>query len=146
MKKRISSSNIAKSTLYIVENTRSKSQNFLEFKQKRRKDFFSFDVPLQFPKKWMMGVTSLEMSNTVYIITPASYNFEILPKDQQFKELGIDTQIVLKVEYLYNTINLQDGEEYTKFPKKFIVDSYSEKMKHTGKNSDQPMKVLEAFN
>ena len=66
-------------------------------------------------QKWMMGVTNLEVSSTVFIVTPASYNFENLLNNQQVKELGIGTQIVLKVENLYNTFNLEDGEEYTKF-------------------------------
>ena len=57
---------IAKSNQEIVENTHLKTQDTLEFKITNQKECFSFDVPLQLQEKCMMGVTSLEVSNTVY--------------------------------------------------------------------------------
>ena len=56
---------IAKSSQEIVENTHSKPQETLEFKMTKQKECFSFDVPLQLNEKWMMGVTKLEVYNTV---------------------------------------------------------------------------------
>ena len=60
---------IAKSNLNIVENILSKPQETLEFKMTKQKESFTFDIPLKLPEKWMMGVTSLEVYNTVYNIT-----------------------------------------------------------------------------
>ena len=51
---------IAKSNQEIVGNTLSKPQEILEFKVNKQKESFSFDVPLELPEKWKMGVTSLE--------------------------------------------------------------------------------------
>ena len=56
----------AKSNLDIREKTLSKHQETLEFKVTKQKETFSFDVSLALPEQWMMGVTSLEVYNTVY--------------------------------------------------------------------------------
>ena len=71
---------LAKSNMDIVESTLSKPQETLEFKMKKQKESFSFDVPLELPEQWMMGVPSLEVYNTVYNITEKNnklktYNF-----------------------------------------------------------------------
>ena len=80
--------NIAKPNLLIIENTASIPQ------EKK----FSFKAPLQLSKQWIMGDTSLEVYTTVYSISATNNIFEILPKD---KQLGIDTPLVMNVEYLY---------------------------------------------
>ena len=57
--------NIAKSNQETVEDTHTKPQETLDFKMNIQKEPFSFDIPLELPEKWMMGVTSLEVYNTV---------------------------------------------------------------------------------
>ena len=71
---------IAKSNQEVVENTHSKPQETLEFKMTKQKESFSFDVPLQLNEKWMTGVTSLEVYNTVYDITEKNNKLQILRK------------------------------------------------------------------
>ena len=93
--------NIAKSNQEIVENTHSKPQETSEFKINKQKESFSFDTPLELPEKWMMGVTSPEVYNTVCNITEKNNKIQIILKDQQLKSLNVDTQLVMKVEYLY---------------------------------------------
>ena len=94
---------IAKSNLDIVENTLSKPQETLEFKMNNQKESFSFDIPLELPEKWRMGVTSLEVYNTVYNITEKNNKLKILLKKDQLDILGFDFELVKKVEYLYKT-------------------------------------------
>ena len=60
---------IAKFNQEIVENTHSKPQETLEFKMNKQKESFTFDVPLELPEQWTIGVTSLEGYNTVFKIT-----------------------------------------------------------------------------
>ena len=79
----------AKSNQEIVENTLSKPQETLEFKMNKQKESFSFDIPLELPEKWMMGVTSLEVYNTVYNITEKNNKLKILLKDEQLKSLTL---------------------------------------------------------
>ena len=49
----------------------------------------------------MMGVTSLEVYNTVYNITEKNNKLQIILNDQQLKSLNVDTQLVSNVSNLY---------------------------------------------
>ena len=68
---------ILKSNLEIVENTLSKKQETLEFKMNTPTKDFQFDEPLFLSGDWMMGVTNLEVYNTVYNINETNNKFEI---------------------------------------------------------------------
>ena len=48
----------------------SKPQETLEFKMNKQKEKFRFDTPLLLEDSWLMGVTNLQVYNTVYNITP----------------------------------------------------------------------------
>ena len=131
---------IAKSNQEIVENTHSKPQETLEFKMNKQKESFSFDIPLDLPEQWMMGVTSLEVYNTVYNITEKNNKFKILLKDEQLKSLNVDTQLVMNVEYLYRISDMQSTSCIEK-TNNFIVDIYSKNKKHIKKDFDQLKKI-----
>ena len=92
---------IAKSNLDIVENTLSKLKETLEFEMTKQKQSFLFDISLEFPEQWMMGVTILEVYNTVFNITPINNKPKILLKGEQLKSLNVDTQFVMNVKFLY---------------------------------------------
>ena len=131
---------IAKSNLDIVENTHSKPQETLEFKMNKQKESFSFDIPLDLPEQWMMGVTSLEVYNTVYNNNEKNNKFKILLKDEQLKSLNVDTQLVMNVEYLYRICDMQSTSGIEK-NNNFFVDSYSKNKKLIKKDFDQLKKV-----
>ena len=119
---------IAKSNQEIVENTHSKPQETLEFEMTKQKESFSFDVPLDLPEQWMMRVTSLEVYNTVYNITEKNNKFKILLRKDQIDVLGLDTELVKKVEYLYKTSDKRGISNIEKI-NNFIVDNYMNKKK-----------------
>ena len=89
---------IAKSNQEIVENTHYKPQETLEFKMTKQKESFSFDVPLNLEEKWMMGVTSLEVYNTVYNITEKNNKLQILLKFEQLDALEFDAGVVPNIK------------------------------------------------
>ena len=126
---------IAKSNQEIVENKHSKPQETLEFKMNKQKESFSFDIPLDLPEQWMMGVTSLEVYNTAYNITEKNNKFKILLKDEQLKSLNVDTQLVMNVEYLYKISDVKKINT-------IMVDSYSKKKKLTRKDFDKLKKII----
>ena len=143
--------NIAKSNQEIVENTHSKPQETLEFKMAKQKESFSFDVPLLLPQKWMMGVTSLEVYNTVYNIIERKNKLQIIPNDQQLKELNLDSGLLLFVEDLYVTyfVKSYTPSEYNEFVEKankLITNSYSKKKKLTRIDFDYLTKIVESLN
>ena len=57
----------------------------------KQKESFSFDVPLQLNEKWMIGVTCLEVYDTVYNITEKNNKLQILLKYEQLDALVFDT-------------------------------------------------------
>ena len=136
---------IAKSNQEIVENTHSKPQETLEFKMNKQKESFSFDIPMELPEQWMMGVTSLEVYNTVYNITEKNNKLQIILNDQQLKSLNVDTQLVMNVECLYKISDMQSTSGIGKV-NYFIVDSYSKNKKLTKKDFDKLKKIINQNN
>ena len=125
--------NNATSNPVSVENTRSKPEETPDFEMTEQKEFFSFDVPLELPEEMMMGVTRLEVYNTVYNITPINNTLEISLTEQELKEFGFDTGLVMNVESLYKIYDY----EFVEKANTLMVDSFSGKMKPTGKIFDQ---------
>ena len=134
---------IAKSNQEIVENTHSKPQETLEFKMTKQKESFSFDVPLILNEKWMMGVTSLEVYNTVYNITEKNNKHEILLTKQQLEEHRVDTELVPKIKDLYET----SDDKFIEKTNTLITNSYTKKKKKlTRKDFNQLKELIEVFN
>ena len=136
---------IANSNLDIVEKTLSKPQETLEFEMNKQKESFSFDIPLELPEKWMMGVTSLEVYNTVYNITEKNNKLKILLRKDQLDILGLDTELVKKVEYLYET---SDNEGISNIEKiiKLIVNNYKKKRAITKEDFDTLTELINLVN
>ena len=88
----------AKSNQNIVEKTHSKPQETLELKMTKQKESFSFDVSLILNEKWMMGVTSLEVYNTVYYINERNNKLQILLKYEQLDALEFDIGVVPNIK------------------------------------------------
>ena len=140
--------NIAKSNQEIVENTHSKPQETLEFKMTKQKESFSFDVPLQLNENWMMGVTSLEVYNTVYNITNSNNKLEIVLNDQQLKELNLDSELLVSVEDLYKAYFVKPYKynEFIEKVNKLITNSYSKKKKLTRVDFTYLTMIIESLN
>ena len=123
---------IAKSNLDIVENTLSKPQETLEFKMKKQKESFSFDIPLDLPEQWMMGVTSLEVYNTLYNITEKNNKIKLFETDKKLKEYKFATEFIPKIKHLYETSKIEEIKKLINdvkfkkviFPKKYYNDLY----------------------
>ena len=114
--------------------------NHKKFKMIKQKGSFSFDVPLELNEKWMMGVTSLEVYNAVYIIPSTNNKLEIRLTEQQPKELGIDTELVPNVANLYKTSEDKFVEKIYTFN-----NSYSTNSKLTGKDFNDSKEIIEVL-
>ena len=53
---------------------------------------------MELPEKWMMGVKTLEVYNTVYNITEKNKKVKMLYPEQVRIEYGIDTEFVPKIK------------------------------------------------
>ena len=88
----------------------------------------------------MMGVTSLEVYNTVYNITEKNNKFKLLYTEKMLKEINVDTQLVTNVEYLYKTSG--DIEKI----KKLIDNDNAEIKTITKTDYDYLMKIIDQIN
>ena len=69
-----------KHTDTLIQQTRTKPQETLEFKMIRSKQTFSFNPPLKLIEegKCLLGLTSLECTNSVFNITNENHSFSII--------------------------------------------------------------------
>ena len=111
---------IAESNQNINENTHSKPQETLEFEMNKQKEFFSFDIPLELPEKWMMGVTSLELYNTVYNNTEKNNKIKFLGSEKIVKIYETSIEKISKIKKLPEASNIQEIRNYKKYFKKDV--------------------------
>ena len=71
---------IKKHTDTLIEQTKTKPQETLEFKMNRQMQTFSFNPPINLVEegKWLMAVSSLECTNSVFNITNENNSFSII--------------------------------------------------------------------
>ena len=71
---------IKKHTDTLIEQTKTKPQETLEFKMNNQKQTFSFNPPIILfeERKWLLGVSSYECTNSVFIITKGNNSFSII--------------------------------------------------------------------
>ena len=130
---------IAKSKLDIVENTLSKPQETLEFKMNKQKESFSFDIPLDLPEQWMMGVTSLEVINTIYNITEKNNKIKFFETEKMLKEYKFATELIPKIKHLYETSKIEEI-------KKLINDVKFKKVVFPKNYYDDLNKIIDQIN
>ena len=71
---------IKKHTDTLIEQTKTKPQETLEFKMNKQKQTFSFNPPINLVEegKWLLAVSSLECTNSVFNITKENNSFSII--------------------------------------------------------------------
>ena len=71
---------IKKHTDTLIENTKTRAQETLEFKMNKQMQTFSFNPPLNLVEegKWLLGVSSFECTNSVFNITNENNSFSII--------------------------------------------------------------------
>ena len=64
----------------MIEQTKTKPQETLEFKMNKQMQTFSFNPPINLVEegKWLMAVSSFECTNSVYNITNENNSFSII--------------------------------------------------------------------
>ena len=71
---------IKKHTDTLIEQTKTKSQETLEFKMNKQRQTFSFSPPINLVEedKWLLAVSSFEYTNSVFNITDDNNSFSII--------------------------------------------------------------------
>ena len=93
----------------------------------KQKESFSFDLPLDLPEQWMMGVTSLEVYNTIYNITEKNNKIKLFTTEQNLKEYKFATEFIPKIKNLYETSDIEEIKKLindVKFKKVVFPNNY----------------------
>ena len=95
---------ITKNCETLIEQTHRKAEETLEFKMNKSKETFHFKPPIQIKGDWMIGLTDLEVYNSIFNITEENNKFELYKfpdekaggisytkvRDEIEKDLGIE--------------------------------------------------------
>ena len=95
---------ITKNCGTLIEQTHRKAEETLEFKMKKSKETFHFKPPIQIKGDWMIGLTDLEVYNSIFNITEENKKFDLYKfpdekaggvtyekvRDEIEKDLGIE--------------------------------------------------------
>ena len=68
---------ITKNCETLIEQTHTKPQETLEFKMVKPRETFHFKPPFQIKGDWMIGLTDLEVYNSIFNITEENNKFEL---------------------------------------------------------------------
>ena len=68
---------ITKNCETLIEQTHTKPQETLEFKMIKPRETFHFQPPIQIHGDWMIGLTNLEMYNSIFNITEENNKFDL---------------------------------------------------------------------
>ena len=68
---------ITKNCQTLIEQTHRKAEETLEFKMIKPREMFHFNPPIQTKRDWMLGITDLEVYNSIIGINTTNNNFEL---------------------------------------------------------------------
>ena len=68
---------ITKNCEMLIEQTHRKAEETLEFKMAKPRETFHFKPPIQIKGDWMIGLTDLEVYNSIFNITEKNNKFEL---------------------------------------------------------------------
>ena len=68
---------ITKNCETLIEQTHRKAEETLEFKMNKSRETFHFKPPIQIKGDWMIGLTDLEVYNSIFNITEENNKFEL---------------------------------------------------------------------
>ena len=94
---------ITKNCETLIEQTHTKPQETLEFKMIKPKKTFHFKPPIQINGNWMIGLTDLEVYNSIFNITEESNKFDIYRDSSSkfgFLELKDELEEILKISQI----------------------------------------------
>ena len=112
---------ITKNCETLIEQTHRKAEETLEFKMDKSRETFHFSQQIQIHGDWMIGLTDLEVYNSIFNITEENNKFEIYrdtPTKFQFLDLKDEIEEILGIQHITRE-HLLDNETASR-----IIDEY----------------------
>ena len=135
---------ITKNCETLIEQTHRKAEETLEFKMNKSRESFHFKPPIQIKGDWMIGLTDLEVYNSIFNITEENNKFKLYKfpdekaggvtyekvRDEIEKDLGIED------------ITAEDLQDDIIGP--IIIEEYKEQVTRR-MNDEQNMNILAIY-
>ena len=135
---------ITKNCETLIEQTHRKAEETLEFKMIKPRETFHFRPPIMVKGDWMIGLTDLEVYNSIFNITDENNNFKLY-KFSDEKSGGVTYEKVrdeiekdLEIEDITDT-DLQDD-----IIGPIIIEEYKEQVTKR-MNDEQYMNILSIY-
>ena len=96
---------ITKNCETLIKQTHRKAEETLEFKMTKPRETFHFKPPMQVIDDWMLGLTDLEVYNSIFNITEENNKFEIyrdISNKFGFLELKDKLEEILNIPHITN--------------------------------------------
>ena len=125
----------------LIEQTHTKSQETLEFKMTKPRKTFHFKPPIQIKGDWMIGLTDLEVYNSIFNKTEENNKFEFY-KFPDEKAGGVTYEKVrdeIEKDLDIKDITAEDLQDDIIGP--LIIEEYEEQVTKR-MNDEQYMKIL----
>ena len=93
----------------LIEQTHTEAQETLEIKMIRLKETFHFNAPVEVEEDWMIGLTNLQVHNSIFNITKENNKFQLLKKIQMEKLLVFHmkkSEMRLKETWVFQILQL----------------------------------------
>ena len=128
----------------LTEQTHTKPQETLEFKMVKPRETFHFKPPIQIKGDWMIGLTDLEVYNSIFNITEENNKFELY-KFPDKKAGGVTYEKVRgEIEKDLDIEDITDVDLQDDIIAPIIIEEYK---KHVTKrmNDEQYMNILAIY-
>ena len=135
---------ITKNCETIIEQTHRKPEQTLEFKMNKSRESFHFRPPIQVEGDWMIGLTDLEVYNSIFNITEENNKFELY-KFPDEKAGGVTYEKVrdeIEKDLDIEDITAEDLQDDIIGP--LIIEEYEEQVTKR-MNDEQYMNILALY-
>ena len=135
---------ITKNCETLIEQTHTKPQETLEFKMVKPRETFHFKPPIQIKGDWMIGLTDLEVYNSIFNITEENNKFELY-KFPDEKAGGVTYEKVrdeIEKDLAIEDITAEDLQDDIIAP--IIIEEYKEQVTKR-MNDEQYMNILAIY-
>ena len=135
---------ITKNCETLIEQTHRKAEETFEFKMNKSRESFHFRPPIQVEGDWMIGLTDLEVYNSIFNITEENNKFELY-KFPDEKAGGVTYEKVrdeIEKDLDIEDITAEDLQDEIIGP--IIIEEYKEKVTQR-MNDEQYMNILAIY-
>ena len=129
---------ITKNCETLIEQTHRKGEESLEFKMNRSRETFHFKPPISIEGEWMIGLTDLEVYNSIFNMTEENNKFELY-RDTSTK-FGF-LEIKGELEEVLNTLHITNEHLNDEVIGQRIINEFI-KLSNEKKNTDGYMILL----